>query len=327
MAGNIKTKTIVIGLAGLIGLMATATFVAARDKTSPEEWLQKMSSAVQTLDFEGTVIRRQNDDVQPLKIVHKKINGVINERIVVQEGNGLEVIRIGDEVHCILPGKQSVLIEHWENASTLFATLPSSTIDPGTQYHVLILARDQRVAGRSVVKLAIRPIDAFRFEHRFWLDQQTGFPLQTELIDQNGAVIDQLKFADIRIDTHINAQLLAPSMSLDNFTWYTDPGRKRQENIETDWFSDNLPAGFRVESTSEEMFGNPERAATHIVFSDGMAAVSVFISEMQENEIRQSSQRGASSSFSTEIEGYQITAVGEVPTATVKMIAESMRQR
>jgi len=324
MARNIRTRIIVVALTGL---MATATLVAARDKTSPEEWLQKMSSAVQTMDFAGTVIRRQNGDVQPLKIVHKKIGGVINERIVVQEGNGLEVIRVGDEVHCILPDKQSILIEHWENASTLFATLPSSTIDPGAQYDVLILARDQRVAGRSVIKLAIRPNDAYRFEHRFWLDQQTGFPLQTELIDLEGAVIDQLKFVDIRIDTHINAQLLAPSMSLDNFTWYTDPGKKRQERVQTDWVSDNLPAGFKVESTSEEMFDSSDRATTHIVFGDGMASVSVFISEMQENEIRESAQRGASNSFSTEIDGYQITAVGEVPAETVQLIATSMRQR
>ena len=326
MAGNIRTRIIVIGLTGL---MATATLVAARDKTSPEEWLQKMSSAVQTMDFAGTVIRRQNGDVQPLKIVHKKIDGVINERIVVQEGNGLEVIRVGEEVHCILPDRQTILIEHWENAGTLFATLPSSTIDPGAQYDVLILARDQRVAGRSVIKLAIRPNDAYRFEHRFWLDQQTGFPLQTELIDLEGVVIDQLKFVDIRIDTHINAQLLAPSMSLDNFTWYTDPGKSRQEriHIDTDWVSDKLPAGFKVESTSEEMFGGSDRATTHIVFGDGMASVSVFISEMQENEIRERAQRGASNSFSTAIDGYQITAVGEVPAETVQLIAKSMRQR
>ena len=75
------------------------------------------------------------------------------------------------------------------------------------------------------------------------------------------------------------------------------------------------------------MFGSSDRAATHIVFGDGMATVSVFVSEMQENEIRQSARRGASSSFSTEIDGYQITAVGEVPPITVQLIAESMRQR
>lgn len=319
--------TLPLALAGIVVFTTMATTVAARDKTSPEEWLRKMAVAVQTLDFEGTVIRRQGDDVQPLRIVHKKINGVVNERIVMQEGNGLEIIRIGDEVHCILPDQKSVLIEHWENASALIATLPSDNINPGAQYDVLILRRDQRVAGRNVVKLAVRPNDGFRFEHLFWLDQETGFPLKTELVSPDGEVINQLKFADIRIDSFIALQSLAPSMSLQNFTWYRDPASKFREEVQTDWVSGDLPAGFKVESTLKESLDDSETAITHIVYSDGMATVSVFISKLQDGEIQKSTVRGVSSSFSIAIDGYQVTAVGEVPPVTVEAIASSMRRR
>ena len=143
----------------------------------------------------------------------------------------------------------------------------------------------------------------------------------------DGKVIEQLKFADINIDAHINASMLAPSMSLTEFTWYTDPGSKRREEVPTDWRSVDLPAGFAVTSTRQEVFPGSDQAVTHIVFSDGMTSVSVFISEMQEQEIRQSAQRGASNSYSTEIDGYQITAVGEVPPLTVETIATSMQKR
>ncbi len=326
MAGNYRLRLAIIGV---FAAMTMTSLVVARDNLSPEEWLHKMSVAVKTVDFEGTVIRRQNGDVQPLKVVHKTIDGVVNERIVVQEGNGLEVIRVGDVVHCILPDQKSVLIEQWLNSSALFSTLPSSDIDPGAQYDVLILDRNQRVAGRSVIKLAIRPNDSFRFEHRFWLDKATGFPLQTELVAPNGDVIDQLKFADILIDSPITAQALAPSMSLTDYTWYTNP-RSRQptrEQIDTDWVSDSLPSGFKVESTHQEKISGSDRATTHIVYSDGMATVSVFIEEVQEQEIRRSAHRGTSNSFSTVIDGYQVTAVGEVPPETVELIATSMRRR
>jgi len=316
-----------IAVVVLLALTATATLVTARDNLGPQEWLQKMSTAVNTLNYEGTVLRSQNGSVQPLKVVHKKIDGIVNERIVVQEGNGLEVIRVGDEVHCILPDKKSVLIEHWDNASTLFASLPGSTVEPGAQYDVLILARDLRVAGRNAIKIAIRPNDGYRFEHRFWLDERTGFPLQTELVGQDGKVIEQLKFADINIDAHIHASMLAPSMSLTEFTWYTDPGSKRREEVPTDWRSVDLPAGFAVSSTRQEVFPGSDQAVTHIIFSDGMTSGSVFISEMQEQGLRQSAQRGASNSYSTEIDGYQITAVGEVPPLTVETIASSMQKR
>jgi sigma-E factor negative regulatory protein RseB len=326
MAGNYRIRLAIIGI---FAVMTTASLVVARDNISPEEWLHKMSDAVKTVNFEGTVIRRQNGDVQPLKVVHKTVDGVVNERIVVQEGNGLEIIRVGEVVHCILPDQQSVLIEKWQNTSTLFSTLPGTNINPGAQYDVLIMDRNQRVAGRSVIKLAIRPNDSYRFEHRFWLDQETGFPLQTELVGPDGNVIDQLKFADVRIDSHITEQSLAPSMSLANYTWYTNPRirHRSRDQIQTDWVSDSLPAGFEVESTHKELITGSEHALTHIVYSDGMASVSVFISVVLEDEIRQSAQRGTSNSFSTAVDGYQITAVGEVPPQTVEMIATSMRQR
>ena len=324
MAANASAKILSVGL---VALLATATLVVARDNTTPDEWLQKMSNAVNTLDYAGTVIRSQNGEVQPLKVVHKKIDGVINERIVIQEGNGMEIIRVGDEVHCILPDKKSVLVEHWDNASTLFATLPSGKIDPGAQYDVLILQRGQRIAGRSAVKLAIRPNDSLRFEHHYWLDEKTGFPLRTELIDQNGDIVDQLRFADIRLGSSINSQALAPSMSLDNFNWYTNPGRQHREEIETDWISDNLPAGFKMTSARQEILTGSEQPVTHIVYDDGLATVSVFIAELQAGVIDRSARRGASSSFSTEVDGFQITAVGEVPDETVQLIARSMRRR
>ena len=314
-------------VAGLAACCVVGLAAVARDNTTPDEWLQKMSHAVQTLDYEGTLIRKDNDDVQPLKIVHKKIDGVVNERIVIQEGNGLEVIRIGDEVHCILPDKKSVLIEQWDNASTLFSTVPSGDIDPGAQYDVLILSRGQRIAGRSAVQLAIRPNDRLRFEHRYWLDEITGFPLRTELVNHDGEIVDQLKFADIQLDGHIAKNQLAPSINLDNFTWYTNSDVDVEQDVETRWSSDGLPAGFRILSARNEIMAGSVEAIAHIVIGDGLATVSVFVSEIHGEAITRSDQRGASSSFSTEIDGSMITAVGEVPPETLEIIANSMRRQ
>jgi len=319
----LTSKSIRPGIVLLLALIL-ATSLPARDKTTPDEWLQKMSSAIQMMDYTGTVISQSNGEAQLLKVVHKKIDGVVNERIVSQEGNGLEIIRIGDEVHCILPDKKTVLIEHWGNAGTLIAALPNSKIEPGAQYDVLILQRDQRVAGRNTVNIAIRPNDSYRFEHRFWLDEETGFPLRAELIDQEGTIIDQLKFADIRFDANIAEQLLAPSVNLDNFTWYANPADSGPEVLQTDWVSDDLPAGFRIISTRSEAMSGSDKPVMHLLVGDGIASVSVFISEAQGREFKRSATRGTANSYSTEKGGFQITAVGEVPPQTVRAIATSM---
>jgi sigma-E factor negative regulatory protein RseB len=307
-------------------LLVAGTSTAARDRISPNDWLDRMSVAVAATDYEGTVIRRQNGEAQALKVVHKVIDGVVNEKVITQEGNGLEIIRIGNEVHCILPDKKSVLIEQWNDRSTLFSTLPSSDVSLGSEYD-LSLVREERVAGRPAVLLAIRPHDSFRFGHRIWLDRETAFPLRTELVGHDGQMIEQFKFADINLESAVSGQALKPSINLDNFTWYTDPARVAAAEVETDWVCDDLPPGFRVISTRHERLPGADTPVTHIVYGDGLATVSVFIAENQDQEIARRSNVGASTSFSFESGDYQITAVGEVPAETVQRIASSMRLR
>ena len=313
-----------VALAGLL-LVMLAGEADARDRLAPNDWLDRMATAVATLDYEGTVIRRKQDRAEALKVAHRVVDGVINEKVVTQEGNGLEIIRNGSEVHCILPDQKSVLIEQWNDRSTLFSTLPSSELQFGSEYD-LSLVREERVAGRKAMLLAIRPHDIYRYGHRLWLDQETAFPLRTELIGNDGSVIEQLKFADIRLGSVVPDQALAPSMNLDSFTWYSQPARAEVVEVETEWQCDDLPSGFRVISTRTEQMPGVDEPVTHIVYSDGLASVSVFIASEQDPEIARQSRIGVSNTYTTVIGEHQVTAVGEVPAATVRRIADGMRR-
>ena len=181
----------------LIALLAVPPALAS--DTDPAVWLQRMSAAVQTTNYEGTVLRIQDGKVEALKVVHTVSDGVIREKVVAQDGNGLEIIRNGNEVHCILPDRKTVLVEEWDDKSTLFSTLPSSEIRFGAEYDVSYV-REDRVAGRKTIMIAIRPHDEYRYGHRIWLDMETGFPLQTQLIAGDGNAIEQVKFAEITLD-------------------------------------------------------------------------------------------------------------------------------
>ena len=284
-----------------------------------------MTHVVAVTDYEGTVIRWENGESEALKIVHKIMDGVINEKLSTQEGNGLEIIRIGNEVHCILPDKQTVLIEEWNNQSTLFSALPSSEIRYGAEYDVSVVRAD-RVAGRQAVMLAIRPHDEFRYGHRVWLDDETSFPLKTEMMSIDGELIEQIKFVDIRFGSDISEDALAPSMSIDNFSWYTQPVRYDAVHVDTDWECTDLPSGFRATSSKTEQLPGADAPVTHIVYSDGMATVSVFIAEMNETKFAEKSNFGASNTYSIQQGDFQITVVGEVPAATVQRIGTSMQQ-
>ena len=64
------------------------------------------------------------------------------------------------------------------------------------------------------------------------------------------------------------------------------------------------------------------------MYSDGLANVSVFITEKGEGEIAERGPVGESSnSHSVDNGDYLVTAMGEVPAATVRRIASAMQER
>jgi sigma-E factor negative regulatory protein RseB len=187
------------------------------------------------------------------------------------------------------------------------------------------MVSSERVAGRRAVVLAIRPHDDFRYGHRIWLDAETGFPLQTRLIGAGGDTVEQVKFADIRFDSEIQASALAPSMSTEDFRWFTNSGGTIVHPVETSWRCDNLPPGFRIVSAHQERFPGSDGPVIHLLYSDGLANVSVFIEPATEPRPVHKSRVGASSSYSVQAGPYRVTAVGDVPGATVEQIAASIR--
>ncbi len=300
---------------------------ALAERYDPGEWLSRMGAAVQLTSYEGTVIRIQDGKAEALKVAHTVSDGVIREKVVAQEGSGLEIIRIGNEVHCILPDRKSVLVEEWDDQSTLFSTLPSSDVRFGSEYD-LALVRKDRVAGRQAVLLAIRPHDGYRYGHRIWLDVETAFPLQTQLINEDGEAIEQVKFADISLNKEIHASALTPSVSTEDFSFFRQPTRHASHAIETEWQCDGLPQGFRAISThAENLPGSEDVATTHILYSDGLANVSVFIAPSGDKAATGPSSVGGLNSYRTVVAGYSVTAVGDVPAITVEQIATTMRPR
>ena len=88
-----------------------------------------------------------------------------------------------------------------------------------------------------------------------------------------------------------------------------------------------LPPGFRMTLRSAQSMPGATGPVEHLVFSDGLASVSVFVESAVEGKSPMSgpARVGSSSAFSTTVGGHQVTAVGEVPPETVRVIASSLK--
>jgi sigma-E factor negative regulatory protein RseB len=66
----------------------------------------------------------------------------------------------------------------------------------------------------------------------------------------------------------------------------------------------------------------------HLVYSDGLAVVSVFIEKIDDNAkpnaLSGLTHMGAVHAFGKVVDGHQVTVVGEAPAITVDMIGESV---
>ncbi|HEY5550497.1 MAG TPA: MucB/RseB C-terminal domain-containing protein, partial [Opitutaceae bacterium] len=95
------------------------------------------------------------------------------------------------------------------------------------------------------------------------------------------------------------------------------------------WTVRTQPPGFR-KLTEMTRTLNGASGVGHIVFSDGLAAVSVFIEPAAaRNTARQPglSRQGSISVFARQVYSHWVTVVGEAPAESVKLIANAVEHR
>jgi len=100
-----------------------------------------------------------------------------------------------------------------------------------------------------------------------------------------------------------------------------------------------LPPGFHLTVAGAQTLGAGTVPAAHLVYSDGLATVSVFVEAQPDRKsgaegrtdaepeapMQGLARVGSGFAFSTVVQGHQVTAVGEVPARTVEFIAHSVK--
>src|SRR5271166_4051206 len=205
-----------------------------------------------------------------------------------------------------------------------------------TEFYQIDSLAPTRVLGKPVRVIAVNPKDQFRFGYRLWLDEKTAMPLKTQLCDARGNVIEQIVFARLDMPDSIADSELAPTVRTEGMRWvHQNPG----DNASTDlpgYRASQLPPGFHLTVAGAQTLGGASVAATHLVYSDGLATVSVFVEAGAhdksaaeaafEDPPREGLVRvGSGFIYSTVVEGHQVTAVGEVPAQTVEFIGRSVK--
>lgn len=305
---------------------------AAPAAEAPRAMLERMANAVEYLNYEGTLVHLHGGDSSVLHITHQVQDGQVTEKITCEDA-GRQLIRNKDEVTGIFPDQHAVLVEprdgRAEPSSPLRGRLPGAASIDDSLY-LLSMAPPERIAGRDTRGIVIRPRDGFRYGYRIWLDRATYMPLKTQLVDEQDRVLEQLLFTQIVLPERIPASAVKPTVATGAYA--VRRAAKAATGPATDqagaqWTVMALPPGFRLTVRKAQPAPDALNGLRHIVYSDGLATVSLFVEPAvaASEQAEGLSQIGAANAYTTSIDGYMVTAIGEVPARTVEMFAGSAR--
>jgi sigma-E factor negative regulatory protein RseB len=310
------------------GVMALGGPGAGAAEPTARDWLERMTEALATRDYDGLFIHTAGNQSETMRIIHRMEGGRSVERLVSLDGNGREIVRTPGEVHLYMPDRRVVLVEPRQDEGSLLKALPAPSPRLDALY-TLELRKGHRLLGRDVRVVDVRPRDQYRYGYRLWLDEESAMPLRSEVLDGSGSTVEAILFTRLEIDQPIDSKDLQPAVDTTGFQWIR-AGRRADPRLAgppaAGWMPRRMPPGFRLVVTRSQAVPGSPIPMQHLIFSDGFASVSVFIEPAAATGPAppESARVGSANAFTTQMSGHVVTAVGEVPAETVREIATSL---
>ena len=323
MSVNIKLNSIFKPLLILVFMMPS--LLQATEKTAME-WIQSMSDAMRDLNYRGKFVYMHDNQLESMSISHMKDKSGEKERLLSLNGEAREVIRDDKNLTCIWPSSRKVVVDfsHKNSYSPLF--IPGDIMKISEFYDMNLLGHD-RIADYSTVVVQIKPKDQYRYGLVFWISLENNLMLKSNLINERSQVVEQVMFTSL--------ELLKEGEKLDvngipaideNFTMVRYQRDQEAESVvaETAWRLPNMPEGFHQASVLKRLSSDSGEFFHQMVYTDGLASLSVFIEKQSSQMPPGETSMGAVNAFIRVMNDYSVTAIGEVPAVTVKKIAESV---
>ena len=312
-------------------MLAAALFSAgpalAGESIEPRQMLERMTTAMSQMTYQGTFVYVQGDGVETMRITHVSDRDGVRERLVAVSGPPREVLRDSSGVRWVLADDRSVF-EDSAFKRSFFPELPLDQNDQTELSYSLKLGSRARIAGRHARNLKVLPRDKYRYGYSLWLEEHSGLLLKWEMIDSKQKSLAQLMFTDIRLGSEVDINELKPTSQLKKFKTVASelPAGRGISKTTLRWQPGRLPQGFQL--TAHRYFGQQDQGVyEHLVYSDGLATVSVYIeSAGPESNLQAGVKKlGTTHAFSRMTDDMLITVVGDVPAITVKFIADAVK--
>jgi sigma-E factor negative regulatory protein RseB len=319
---------LILALSGLAGSVWA-------EELSVNAWLMRLHEASRHKTYTGTFVVSASGHLASAKIWHLCDGDVQIERVESLSGTPRATFRRNDEVMTFYPTARVAVSERRDSLGLFPNLLKTPASDIGRYYDIRRLG-NERVAGLDAEVVQLQPRDALRYAYRVWSDKRTGLVVQLQTLDTEGKLLEQAAFSELQLDAPVSKAKLTQMM--DATQGYRVERREVQKTTPEiqGWAMTKEVAGFQSAGCYMRpvalLAGASGRTDTTMqwMFSDGLATVSLFVEAFDASRhVREGAAElgGGTRTLTRRLGNWWVTAVGEVPPATLDLFVDSLERK
>ncbi|HEX5394311.1 MAG TPA: MucB/RseB C-terminal domain-containing protein [Rhodocyclaceae bacterium] len=317
-----------MGLRALCWLLPSIAWAQASEDAL--QWLQRVASSAEKLNYGGVFVYRSGNNSETSRITHFSDGSREREVLEVLDGSPREVVRDNDETRCYLPESRLVVVERHSSRRS-FPALSPGGLGALTDYYAVSKRAVTRMAGYKAQLLQVDARDDLRYSRQFWIEANTGLLLKAVLLGENGEPRESFAFTDLKIGGVVDRAALAGHVKAKAADWRVHNVRVVDAGANgLSWGLRASIPGFRMVSAMLRQTSPTAPEVTHMVLSDGLAAISVFVEPLAPGKFRgegRVTSMGAMNVYRRSIGDMQVTVIGDVPPLTLKRVADNVEAK
>lgn len=332
MTNMVGAGVLAVGMAASVSLATAQTTSHARSHKQSQtiEWLDRIAKSARELPYTGVFVHQTVDGATTQRITHVvDRQGVEHEKIEMLDGPLTEIIRRNEEMFCYHPDQKMVRVDR-RATGRFFPSLITGNPKDIAEFYRVRLGNVERIAGHDCQWVILEPRDAMRYMQKLCAEVGTGLLLRARLYNDRNQLLEQFMFTQLDVTSAVARQPVKSRFEA-SAGWQRDYSLKNNAKpTDSGWQVGNLPAGFKkITEMVRSLTGRKEPVA-HLVFSDGLSHVSVFVEPTGGQPVTSSVRSNDDGPITIAIRpvaDHQVTVMGEVPAAAVQAIADGVTRR
>ena len=305
----------------------------AAARRTAAELLDRIHQAAQQLNYEGAFVYQRGNFVQTSRIAHYSTHTEGEfEQLESLDGKPRKMLRHNDDMYTFVPERRLVVVEKRQNKDSFPALLAVNGEQVLSVYEPKMLG-DDRVAGVDSLVMELDPKDTYRFAYKLWADKKSGLLLRAQTLDPNGQVLEQLSFSQVHIGVPVDkAGIVNGIRNLAGWTVVRPPVEPVDMAAQGWKITPSVPGFHMIRQLRRPMAsreaGQPPIPVDQAVFSDGLAAISVFVEPVENNTRKEGTGDSGATHVLVKRQGdFWITLLGEVPQTTLQQFASAIEYK